>query len=372
MMTFLILRLLVTLVLALHFLLRLRLAYGSGRWLLPVIVALLALVTLQNRPDRVQAWLGQAAEGLLYAAPLLLGYLLFFLLAALALDLARLALAGASALGAPTAEILSLGRSVSLALGLAAALSVTSYLEAHRFRLVQVELETAKLPAGVDELRIVQVSDVHLSRFIGREELKKKLDLVMEADPDLVVFTGDLLDSPPGAAYEQEAALLAGLKPRLGVFAVLGNHETYFGLPAALDFYRRAGLTLLRGQAETPPGLVVAGVDDAADGQEAARLLTACQDDRRFILFLKHRPSPPPDVPGLFDLQLSGHTHGGQIWPNHIPTARANGRLLHGLYPAPGRGWIYVSRGAGFWGLPFRFLAPPEVILFRLRRPPES
>ena len=358
MMTFLILRLLVTLILALHFLLRLRLAYGPGRWLLPIILALLALVTLQNRPDRVQAWLGQAAEGLLYAAPLILGYLLFFLLAALALDLARLALAGASALGAPAAGILSLGRSVSLALSLAAALSVTSYLEAHSFRLARVELETAKLPAGADELRIVQISDVHLSRFIGHKELKKILDLALEAAPDLVVFTGDLLDSPQGSAYEQEAALLAGLKPRLGVFAVLGNHETYFGIPAALDFYRRAGLTLLRGRAETPPGLVVAGVDDAADGQEAARLLSAYRDDGRFILFLKHRPSPPPDLPGLFDLQLSGHTHGGQIWPNHIPTARANGRLLHGLYPAPGRGWIYVSRGAGFWGLPFRFLAP--------------
>ena len=371
MITFLLLRLLVTLVLALHFLLRLRLAYGPGRWLLPVILALLALVTLQNWPDRVQAWLGQAAEGLLYAAPLALGYLLFFLLAALALDLLRLALASSSALGAPAAwrELLTAGRSVSLALILASGLIVYSYLEAHQFRLARVELETAKLPAEVAELRIVQVSDVHLSRFIGHEELGKMLALVLEAAPDLVVFTGDLLDSPPGAAYDREAALLAGLRPRLGVFAVLGNHETYFGLPAALDFYRRAGLTLLRGQAGTPPGLVVAGVDDTADGQEAGRLLETFRDDRRFILFLKHRPTPAPEAPGLFDLQLSGHTHGGQIWPNHFPTARANGRLLHGLYPATGGGWIYVSRGAGFWGLPLRFLAPPEVTLFILHRP---
>jgi predicted MPP superfamily phosphohydrolase len=367
MMTFLILRLLVTLVLAFHFLLRLRLAYGTGRWLLPVILALLALVTLQNWPDRVQVWLGRAAEGFLYAAPLALGYLLFFLLAALALDLLRLALAAAFPLPAAWRAILTAGRSVSLLL--AAALTLYSYHQAHHFRLARVELETAKLPAGLAELRIVQVSDVHLSRFIGHEELKKMLVLVKEAAPDLVVFTGDLLDSPPGAAYDREAALLAGLKPRLGVFAVLGNHETYFGLPAALDFYRRAGLKLLRGQAETPPGLVVAGVDDTADEKEADRLLAPFQDDRRFILFLKHRPTPAPEAPGLFDLQLSGHTHGGQIWPNHFPTARANGRLLHGLHPAPGGGWLYVSRGAGFWGLPLRFLAPPEVTLFTLRRP---
>jgi predicted MPP superfamily phosphohydrolase len=370
-MTFQILRLLVTLVLALHFLLRLRLSYGAGRWLPPAILALLALILPQHWPGRAQAWLGQAAEWLLDAGPLALGYLLFFLLAALALDLLRLALAAIFALGAPAAwrDMLTTGRSVSLALVLAAAVTLNSYHLAYHLRLVKVELETARLPAGVDELRIVQVSDVHLSRFIGRAELKNMLALVEEADPDLVVFTGDLLDSPPGAAYEQEAALLAGLKPRLGVFAVLGNHENYFGLPASLDFYRRAGLTLLRGQAETLEGLVVAGVDDAADGKDAGRILAACQDDRRFILFLKHRPVPAPDVPGLFDLQLSGHTHGGQIWPNHFPTARANGRLLHGLHPAPGRGWIYVSRGAGFWGLPLRFLAPPEVTLFKIRRP---
>jgi len=365
--TFHVLRLLVPLLLALHFLYRLRMACGTGRWFPPVILALLALLTPQFWPGRVQAWLGQAAEGLLYAGPLALGYLLFFLLAALALDALRLA----ATLAPPAAwrEILTAGRSVSLALGIAAALTLFAWHQAYHLRLARVELETAKLPAGMDELRIVQVSDVHLSRFIGHEELKKILALVEEATPDLVVFTGDLLDSPPGAAYEREADLLAELKPRLGVFAVLGNHETYFGRPAALDFYRRSGLKLLRGRAETVNGLVVAGVDDLADGQEAGRLLAALQDDRRFIIFLKHRPTPAPDAPGLFDLQLSGHTHGGQIWPNHFPTARSNGRFLHGLYPAPGGGWIYVSRGAGFWGLPLRFLAPPEVTLFILRRP---
>ncbi|MDR2934688.1 MAG: metallophosphoesterase [Candidatus Adiutrix sp.] len=364
------LSLLVVLIMALHFLLRLRLAYGSGRWLSPVILALLALVLIHNWPGQIHNWLGQAAEGFFYAAPLALGYLLFFLLAALALDLLRLALAAIFALGAAPAawrEILTAKKSVSLALVLAALLTLVSNYQAYRPRLVTVELETSRLPAGVDELRIVQVSDVHLSRFIGQAELRNILALVKEADPDLVVFTGDLLDSPPGAAYEDEAALLAGLKPRLGVFAVLGNHETYFGLEAALDFYRRAGFRLLRGKAKKLKGLVVAGVDDAAGGEEAVRLLKNFKDDRRFILFLKHRPTPAPDLPGLFDLQLSGHTHGGQIWPNHVPTARANGRLLHGLYPALGRGWIYVSRGAGFWGLPLRFLAPPEVTLFKLR-----
>ena len=364
-------RFLVILALALHFIIRLRLACGPGRWFPPVVLAVLALVMLQS--GRIQAWLGPAAEGLMTAGPLALGYLLFFLLSALALDLARLALAAAVALGAPPAwgSLFTAGHSVALALFMAAAATLSSYHAAYNLRLVTVELETAKLPAGTDELRIVQVSDTHLSRFIGYEELKKQVDLVEAAAPDLVVFTGDLLDSPPGAAYEREAALLAGLRPRLGVFAVLGNHERYFGLPEALDFYRRAGLNLLRGQAGEVEGVVVAGVDDEAfgGGKDAGRLLETFRDDRRFILFLKHRPVPAPGARGLFDLQLSGHTHGGQIWPNHFLAARANGRLLHGLHPAPGRGWIYTSRGAGFWGLPLRFLAPPEVTLFKLRRP---
>ncbi|MDR2725809.1 MAG: metallophosphoesterase [Candidatus Adiutrix sp.] len=370
-MSFQTLRLLVTLGLALHFLVRLRLAYGAGNWFPPVALALLVLLLPQIWPGQVQSWPEPAAEWFLAIGPLTLGYILLFFLAALALDLARLTLAGAVALGAQGARpvFLTLEKSVTLALVLAAAALVNAYHMAYSPRLVKVELKTAKLPAGVDELRIVQVSDIHLSRYIGDGELKKMTALVQEAAPDLVVFTGDLLDSPPGAVCEKEAELLAGLKPRFGVFAVLGNHERYFGLPAALDFYRRAGIKLLRGQAEALPGLVVAGVDDEAFGErkDAGRLLEPFRDDRRFILFLKHRPAPAPGSAGLFDLQLSGHTHGGQIWPNHFLAAKANG-LLHGLHPAPGRGWIYVSRGAGFWGLPLRLLAPPEVTLFVLGR----
>jgi predicted MPP superfamily phosphohydrolase len=369
--TFQIVRFLVILVLALHFIIRLRLAWGSGRWFPPLFLALLALVMIQSWPELVQAWLGPAAKRLLTIGPLALGYLLFFLLAALALDLVRPALAAAVALGAPAAwgGLLSAGNKAGLALMLAAALTLHSYSMAYRPRLVTVELTTGKLPAGVDELRIVQVSDTHLSHLIGYAELKRQLDLVEEAAPDLVVFTGDLLDSPRGAAYEREAALLAALRPRLGVFAVLGNHERYFGLPEALDFYRRAGLNLLRGRAEETGGLVVAGVDDEAFGgqEDAARLLEGFRDDPRFIIFLKHRPAT--GAQGFFDLQLSGHTHGGQIWPNHFLAARANNGLLHGLHPAPGRGWICSSRGAGFWGLPLRFLAPPEITLFKLSRP---
>ena len=370
-MSFQTLRLLVTLGLALHFLVRLRLAYGGGHWFPPVVLALAVLILPQSWPGQVQSWPEPAAEWFMTVGPLALGYLLLFLLAALALDLVRLALAGAVHLGAPAARLgfLTAEKRATLALALAMAATINSYHMAYTPRLVKVELTTAKLPAGVDELRIVQVSDVHLSHFIKFGELKKIMDQVQSAAPDLVVFTGDLLDSPTGAAYEPEAALLAGLKPRLGVFAVLGNHERYFGLPAALDFYRRAGIRLLRGQAEPLEWLVVAGVDDEALGGEkdAGRLLGSFRDDRRFILFLKHRPAPAPGAAGLFDLQLSGHTHGGQIWPNHFLVAQSNG-LLHGLHPSPGRGWTYVSRGVGFWGLPLRFLAPAEVTLFVLRR----
>ena len=361
----------VTLVLVLHFMVRLRSAYGGRRWLSPLVLIILALVLSQSWQGQVRAWLGPAADGFINAGCLALGYLYFFFLTALVLDFVRLVLTVSVALGAPAAwrTLLKARYGVPAALWLAAAVTLYSYNMAFSPRLLEVDLETAKLPTATDELRIVQISDTHIGRFIGHRELKNILRLAVNAAPDLVVFTGDILDSPKGA-YNQEAALFAELRPRLGIFAVLGNHERSFSLPAALDFYRRARLNLLRGQAVAVGGLVIAGVDDEyfRGRKDAGQLLEAFRADHRFILLLKHRPALDPGAQGLFDLQLSGHTHGGQVWPGHFIALRDNG-LNFGLHPVPGRGHVYISRGAGFWGLPFRFLAPPEVTLFKLRRP---
>lgn len=166
--------------------------------------------------------------------------------------------------------------------------------------------------------------------------------------------------------------MLSEVQTKYGKFGVTGNHEFYAGLPQALGCSEKAGLRMLRGEALSVEGLInIAGVDDPAGryfGQSEAvqesDLLSSLSSDR-FTLFLKHRPVISKESLGLFDLQLSGHTHKGQIFPFS---------LLTGLYYPVDSGLavlakgshLYVSRGAGTWGPPIRFLSPPEVTVIDL------
>ena len=150
-----------------------------------------------------------------------------------------------------------------------------------------------------------------------------------------------------------------------------GNHEYYAGIDQALDFTRKAGFTVLRGQATETAGITIAGVDDstAADirgGHEVdERQLLGPLPDSKFTLFLKHRPVVEKGSAGLFDLQLSGHIHKGQIFPFYLIT-----RLFYpvktGLSHLQGKATLYVSRGTGTWGPPVRVLAPPEITVIDL------
>lgn len=368
-------RLLVELSLSIHLFVRLRLAFSGGCWQLPVFLwmGLMMLPVFFMRRGFISA---EAMEVLMWAWPVWLGFLVIFMVCAVGLDLARLAggLAGALA-GQSWWGVLASKRAVPAALILAALLTAHSYYQAYHPRLVEVEIFTRRLPQGVDKLRIAQLTDVHLSRFIGHNNLKYMFEAIAKARPDLLVVTGDLVDTDMNGRAG-EAELLAALKPRFGSYAVLGNHEMYAGQANALDFHRRAGLRVLRGEAVEAGGLVIAGVDDEifqgrGDMETAASLLARYQGDPRFVLFLKHRPAPAPGANGLFDLQLSGHTHGGQIFPGHFIIKKFN-TYLYGLYSLSDRSILYVSRGAGFWGLPIRFLAPPEITIIDLKSFPEK
>ncbi|MFA6464649.1 MAG: hypothetical protein WCT30_02770, partial [Desulfurivibrionaceae bacterium] len=169
----------------------------------------------------------------------------------------------------------------------------------------------------------------------------------------------------------KEVELLAAYNPRLGKFAITGNHEFYAGLQEALDFTRESGFTLLRQQRVTVGGINIVGVDDptvkASDHEPVVseHEFLAAQPKENFTLLLKHRPDIDPNSVGLFDLQLSGHTHKGQIFPFNLLTwffyPHRAGELtrLHS-------GFLYLSRGTGTWGPPIRFLAPPEVTIIDL------
>jgi hypothetical protein len=242
-------------------------------------------------------------------------------------------------------------------------------VEAQGLHLRRVTIATPKLPPEVVRLRIVHFSDMHLGTLVGRRHLQRLVRLVAAQKPDLVVSTGDLVDGYIPRAGEL-AEVLARLPAALGKFAVTGNHEYYAGLDYALDFMRRAGFRVLRQEAASPAGLVnLAGVDDPGWGKrlpDEAPVLAGL-DHRRFTILLKHRPLPTPASRRWADLMLSGHTHGGQVWPFGYIVALVY-PYLEGLY-ALGRGHrLNVSRGAGTWGPPLRLFTPPEVVVIDLVR----
>ena len=266
-------------------------------------------------------------------------------------------------------------RSVPLALALALICAGYAIFEAQNIRPCHLTLPTTKLPPGVSRLRVVMITDMHIGRFIGPRMLNRMADMVNAAEPDIFLSLGDLLDRhvPPTDA---EAAVLRTIRSRYGNYGVLGNHEFYGSLKNSIKFHRDAGITLLRGQAVTVGGIRLVGVDDLMAGSfspkttAALPLLRNRANQGRFVLFLSHRPSVAPKRTGLFDLQLSGHTHGGQIWPASLLVQLFSDSPPPHLSQLRGQNnatsSIFVSNGTGFWGPPMRFMVPPEVVIIDL------
>jgi len=291
----------------------------------------------------------------------------------LAVDLYRgiVILAGAAARADLSAFTPGVKAAFLVPLVLSTAATAWGFHEALDIRTERVVIETDRLPDHVESVRICQLSDVHLGPIVREERLARMLDAVKRENPDLLVSTGDLVDGRlsrmPGLVGQ-----FREIRPALGMFAVTGNHEFYAGLDDALAFMKEAGFDVLRGEARDVGGLLtVAGVDDPAGRgfdlrgrSDGERELLADLPRDRFVLFLKHRPVVEEESLGLFDLQLSGHTHRGQIFPfNYVVDLYFSIRSgLHDL----GHSHIYVSRGSGTWGPPIRFLAPPEVTVIEI------
>ena len=256
------------------------------------------------------------------------------------------------------------------------------WMEALSVRPVHVTVHTDKLARGVDRLRIAHITDVHLGWIVQEGRLERILNVVKAAEPDMLVCTGDLVD---GNMEEREAevSLFRGLDLPFGVFAVTGNHEYHAGVDQAVAFMSRAGMRVLRNEAVRAGGIVIAGVDDSSavrhgERPESEESVLASLPSNRFVLLLKHQPTVEAASQGLFDLQLSGHTHRGQIWPfywatraayDYRPGLRALAAPQRGEAMASGEGresFVLVSNGAGTWGPPIRFLAPPEVVIIDL------
>jgi predicted MPP superfamily phosphohydrolase len=245
------------------------------------------------------------------------------------------------------------------------------YLEARSIRNETIIIKSPKIPREVGTLTIAQISDVHLGLIVRQGRLKRIVSEVKRAEPDILVSTGDLVDGQIDTLAGL-AELLNVINPRYGKFATTGNHEFYAGLDQALHFTEKAGFTILRGEALNVAGIItIAGVDDPTGkyfglfrGLSERGLLSGVPRER-FTLLLKHIPVVDENALGLFDLQLSGHTHKGQIFPFRLLT-KLFFKTDAGLVHLSNNSYLYVNRGSGTWGPPIRFLSPPEVTIIEL------
>ncbi len=238
--------------------------------------------------------------------------------------------------------------------------------EAGSIRIERITLHSPKLAGR--SITIAQLSDMHLGAMSGTAFLDKVMDRLIELKPDIVVATGDIVDGQGDNLNAMSSHFHRYAAP-MGNYAVTGNHEHFMGLARSLGFLRSAGFTVLRGETIHAGNIVIAGVDDhtarvadaPAESEIAAQLDS--QHEKNFVLLLKHQPIV--NDAEKFDLQLSGHIHGGQIFPFGYLT-RLSYRFGTGLTQLPDGRTLYVSRGTGTWGPPIRLLAPPEITLITL------
>ena len=242
-------------------------------------------------------------------------------------------------------------------------------------RVIEQEIKLGgKLPGPFNGLTIAQISDLHVGPTIKKGYVENVVDKISRINPDMIVVTGDLIDGSI-KHLRNDLAPLGDLNALHGVYFVTGNHEYYSGVDYCLDHVDKLGMTNLINEniliTKNKENIVLAGITDFSAGNikpshfsNPALALNGVSKDLVRIL-LAHQPNSIHDVHKAgADLQISGHTHGGQFWPFNIPTSLANAYLA-GHYDHLGT-QIYVNRGTGYWGPPLRIGIPSEITLFKL------
>lgn len=251
---------------------------------------------------------------------------------------------------------------------ISAGLVIYGYIDAQRLRIknLQISIDEPLFPDG--RLRIVQISDVHVGIMIRNSRLTPILESIRQTNPDILVSTGDLLDGELDNIMK-DAAHFASLPARYGKFAVLGNHEYYAGLDRSIEFTRAAGFKILRDDTVHTAGITILGADDitgrrfAQTGKREAFKKSLSEKRKSFTLLLKHQPHVDPNA--NFHLMLSGHTHGGQLYPFGL-LVKIYFPHISGLVEISPNKRLYVSNGIGTWGPPVRIFAPPEITVIDL------
>jgi len=254
-----------------------------------------------------------------------------------------------------------------IAIGFVVLAVIWGLIEAAAIEVKTVEIAVPKLPEGMSEYRITLLSDVHVGPACPESRLRKTIELVNGTKPDLILSAGDLIDGH-GERELQLSSMLAEMKSSSGLkLAVYGNHDAYSGLEFSRKCHDAAEFRLLVDDCfKVNDVIYVHGKNDPAARKPSHEPDTVFPVGS-FPILLYHRPDVPASNPQGFRLQCSGHSHGGQIFPFNflvrIQYPHKEGRLIH----IDGGPDLYVSRGTGLWGPPFRFLARPEITVFVLK-----
>jgi len=350
-------------------------AWAAG--LAPVLMASSVLLPMGLLAHRVAR--GALADRLAWVGLLCMGLFSSLLVLTALRDVLLAAVWAAAALGWSPAQALLPGLRAGSALVVPmAALLVTvlGFWNARRTaRVVRVDVPVAALPAALDGFTVAQITDIHVGPTIKQHYLQAIVRKVNALEADMVAITGDLVD---GKVHElaDHVAPLAQLRSRHGSFFVTGNHEYYSGAHAWMAELRRLGVRVLMNEhvvlQQNQAAVVLAGVADfhadrfdPSHRSDPHAAIAGAPLDAGVRLLLAHQPRSAFEAAKAgFDLQLSGHTHGGQFWPWNlfVPLQQpftAGLRRLQDL-------WVYTSRGTGYWGPPKRFGAPSEITLLRL------
>ncbi|MEV4345354.1 metallophosphoesterase [Actinoplanes sp. NPDC049596] len=266
---------------------------------------------------------------------------------------------------------LLLARGAAIFAGLTAA-SVTGYGVRTALggpRIDRLEMPLAKLPRSMDGFRMAVVSDIHLGPLTGIDHTRRIVDQINSVQADIVCVVGDLVDGSV-AELGRLATPLAEIESRHGAFFVTGNHEYYSGYQEWVEEVAGLGVRPLRNERVEINGLDLAGVNDLGgaehgDAPDFARAL-GDRDTAKPVVLMAHQPVAVRDAaPFGVDLQVSGHTHGGQMAPFNL-LVKLQQPVVSGLGRVDGVP-VYVTNGAGFWGPPVRVGAPPQVSVIELR-----
>ena len=333
--------------------------------------------TLFLRRSALAGW----TDGLVWLAMTWLGLLLFLTLALSLADAARgtwqltRAWGGDAVVDPERRQVVArlLASAVAALAGSLGLLGVRSALG--KVRLRQVEVTLARLPRALSGTRIVQISDVHVGPTIHRDFIETIVSQCNALEPDLLVITGDLVDGSVEELREHTAPL-ARLRAKYGVFFVTGNHEYYSGAEEWCVELERLGVRVLRNERVSigldGESFDLAGVDDhsahrfgGGHGEDLPKALHG-RDPTRELVLLAHQPRTIFEAQSHgVGLQLSGHTHGGQIWP-WTYLVRLQQPVVQGLARF-GASQVFVSCGTGYWGPPMRLGAPSEITELTLR-----